>query len=89
MTNIRRKQSLALSLYHHFKNEKRIIYSLDCLISSEQRHNVSTALLSVPYTVHCKTLYRKFEKELRGLSPNSYIHVSVSDLYTKTYYETL
>jgi hypothetical protein len=33
-----------------------------------------------------KTKYRKFtqifpEKELRGYSPNSYIHVSVSDLY--------
>jgi hypothetical protein len=33
-----------------------------------------------------KTQYRKFEtnfsgKELRGYSPNSYIHVSVSDLY--------
>ncbi len=31
-----------------------------------------------------ETEYRKFEipgKELRGYSPNSYIHVSVSDLY--------
>jgi hypothetical protein len=36
-----------------------------------------------------KTQYRKFEKifpekELRGLSPNSYIPVSVSDLYIPT-----
>ncbi len=27
-------------------------------------------------------IYVFLEKELRGLSPNSYIHVSVSDLYT-------
>jgi hypothetical protein len=36
-----------------------------------------------------KTQYRKFEtnipeKELLGYSPNSYIHVSVSDLYILT-----
>ncbi len=34
-------------------------------------------------TLHCKEnwIYVYAEKELRGLSPNSYIHVSVSDLY--------
>jgi hypothetical protein len=31
-------------------------------------------------TVQHSTLYRK-KNELRGLSPNSYIHVSVSDVY--------
>ncbi len=29
-----------------------------------------------------KTLYLKFEMKLRNLVPNSYIHVSVSDLYS-------
>ncbi len=34
--------------------------------------------------MHCteNRIYVFLEKELRGLSPNSYIHVSVSDLYT-------
>jgi hypothetical protein len=43
------------------------------------------------YTHTAKTQYRKFEtnkifpaKELRGQNPNSYIHVSVSDLYIPT-----
>jgi hypothetical protein len=33
--------------------------------------------------VHCteNPIYVFPEKELRGISPNSYIHVSVSDLY--------
>ncbi len=43
-------------------------------------------------SVHCKqALYRKFETntvftemKLRGLVPNAYIHVSVSDLYSPT-----
>ncbi len=35
---------------------------------------------------HCKEIpiYVFLEKELRGLSPNFYIHVSVSDLYIPT-----
>jgi hypothetical protein len=35
------------------------------------------------FTMHCteNQTYVFTEKELRGLSPNSYIHVSVSDLY--------
>ncbi len=37
--------------------------------------------------VHCKEMwiYVFPEKELRGLSPNFYIHVSVSDLYIPTF----
>jgi hypothetical protein len=42
-------------------------------------------------TLHCKDsiVYRKWkqifqEMKLRGLSPSSYIHVSVSDLYINT-----
>ncbi len=36
-------------------------------------------------TAHCteSPIYVFPEKELRGLSPNSYIHVSVSDLYVR------
>ncbi len=35
---------------------------------------------------HCKeiSIYVNLEKELRGLSPNFHIHVSVSDLYIPT-----
>jgi hypothetical protein len=35
------------------------------------------------FTMHCteNQIYVFTEKELRGLSPNSYIHVSVNDLY--------
>jgi hypothetical protein len=35
------------------------------------------------YIVHCNEnpIYLFTEKELRGLSPNFYIHVSVSDFY--------
>ncbi len=37
--------------------------------------------------VHCKEIwiYVFPEKELRGLSPNVHIHVSVSDLYIPTF----
>ncbi len=37
-------------------------------------------------TAHCKenSIYVLKEKKLRSLSPNSYIHVSVSDLYIPT-----
>ncbi len=36
--------------------------------------------------LHCKeiSIYALPEKELRGLSPNLHIHVSVSDLYIPT-----
>ncbi len=38
-------------------------------------------------TTHCKEIwiYVFPEKELRGLSPNFHIHVSVSDLYIPTF----
>jgi hypothetical protein len=40
--------------------------------------------------VHCteNPIYVLLEKELRSLSPNSYIHVYVSDFYISQYWST-
>ncbi len=45
-----------------------------------------TRLNKNKYTVNCKemSIYVFPEKELRGLSPNFHIHVSLSDLYIPT-----
>jgi hypothetical protein len=45
---------------------------MEGLLSTLPRHNTETSKHIFP------------EKELRGLSPNFYIHVSVSDLYIPT-----
>jgi hypothetical protein len=52
-----------------------------------QEQQTRIGLLYLSFTA--KTLFRNLEKiflerKLRGLSPNFYIHISVSDLYTPT-----
>ncbi len=56
-------------------SRRRIVF----LTLAHSQHPVSTA----QHKVHCKEIstYVFLKKELRGLSPNFRIHVSVSDLY--------
>jgi hypothetical protein len=57
-------------LARRYSHELLTIKSL--YVYTLQRHNTENSKLIFP------------EKELRGHSPNSYIHVSVSDLYIPT-----
>ncbi len=61
----------------HNKHQARIIYVL--CTRKKQINKKNDIALQRHYTENFKQIFP--EKELRGLSPNSYIHVSVSDLH--------
>ncbi len=60
----------------------RHTHSLNLAMNDQQRLQFSKVWFKMVLT-HCNenSIYVFPEKELRGLSPNFHIHVSVSDLY--------